>query len=90
MTRATRNIVGTLEMTCGSGRLVATRAGPNIPFDFDGVQLTGSIGGGKIYAFVTKPAREQKDTFDDESPAYQDQERQARRGGSFGRGSGGT
>ena len=60
---------GRFEMTYGSGRLVrATRAGPNIPFKFDGVQLIDAIGGGKIYAFFTKPAREQKDTFDDEFP----------------------
>jgi hypothetical protein len=59
---------GRFEMTYGSGRLVATRAGPNIPFKFDGVQLIDAIAGAKIYAFVTKPAREQKDTFDDEIP----------------------
>ncbi len=57
---------GRFEMTYGSGRLVATRAGPNIPFKFDGVQFIDAIGGGKIYAFFTKPAREQKNTFDDE------------------------
>jgi hypothetical protein len=55
-------------MTYGSGRLVATRAAPNIPFKFDGGQLIDSVGGGKIYAFVTKPAREQKNAFDDEYP----------------------
>src|SRR5262249_8673690 len=33
-----------------------------------GLQLIGSSGGGKVYAFVTKPAREQKYTFDDEFP----------------------
>ena len=60
---------GRFEMSYGAGRLVATRAAPNIPFKFDGLQLIGSGGGGKIYAFVTKPAREQKDTFDDEFPS---------------------
>jgi hypothetical protein len=57
---------GRFEMTYGSGRLVATRAGPNIPFKFDGLEVISSIGGGKIYAFVTKPAREQQDSLDDE------------------------
>jgi hypothetical protein len=59
---------GRFEMTYGSGRLVATRAAPNIPFKFDGLQLIWSTGGGKVYAFVTKPAREEKYTFDDEYP----------------------
>ena len=58
---------GRFEMTYGSGRLVATPA-PNIPFKFDGLQLIWSAGGGKVYAFVTKPAREEKYTFDDEYP----------------------
>jgi hypothetical protein len=57
---------GRFEMTYGSGRLVATRAGPNIPFKFDGLQLIDTLGGAKIYAFVTKPAREEKDSFDQE------------------------
>ena len=55
-------------MTYGSGRLVATRAAPNIPFKFDGLQLIDAVGGGKIYAFITKPAREHEYTFDDEYP----------------------
>ncbi len=59
---------GRFAMSYGAGRLVATRAAPNIPFKFDGLQLIGSGGGGKIYAFVTKPAREQKYQFDDEFP----------------------
>ena len=60
---------GRFEMSYGAGRLVATRAAPNIPFKFDGLQLIGSGGGGKVYAFVTKPAREQKEKFDDEFPS---------------------
>jgi hypothetical protein len=59
---------GRFEMSYGAGRLVATRAGPNIPFKFDGLQLIGSGGGRKVYAFVTKPARERKYQFDDEFP----------------------
>jgi hypothetical protein len=59
---------GRFEMSYGSGRLVATRAAPNIPFKFDGLQLIDKSGESKIYAFVTKPARENKYTFDDEYP----------------------
>jgi hypothetical protein len=59
---------GRFEMTYGSGRLVATRAAPNIPFKFDGLQLIGAAGDAKIYAFVAKPGREQKHEFDDEFP----------------------
>jgi alginate export protein len=59
---------GRFEMSYGSGRLVATRDGPNIPFKFDGLQLIGAENGGKIYAFITKPAQEQKNAFDDEFP----------------------
>jgi hypothetical protein len=59
---------GRFEMTYGSGRLVATRAAPNIPFKFDGVQFIGAANDAKLYAFVTKPAREQKYEFDDEYP----------------------
>jgi hypothetical protein len=59
---------GRFAMSYGAGRLVATRAAPNIPFKFDGLQLIGSGGGRKVYAFVTKPAREQKYKFDDEFP----------------------
>jgi Alginate export len=59
---------GRFEMSLGAGRLVATRAAPNIPFKFDGLQLIGVADDAKVYAFVTKPAREQKYTFDDEYP----------------------
>jgi hypothetical protein len=59
---------GRFEMTYGSGRLVATRAAPNIPFKFDGLQLIGAAADAKVYAFITKPGRERKDQFDDEFP----------------------
>src|SRR5438477_377282 len=65
---------GRFEMTYGSGRLVATRQSPNIPFKFDGGQLIATRGGAKVYAFVTRPARERKTQFDDEAPG----------GGNFG------
>jgi hypothetical protein len=59
---------GRFEMSLGAGRLIATRAAPNIPFKFDGLQLIGAGYDSKIYAFITKPAREQKYEFDDEYP----------------------
>ena len=59
---------GRFEMTYGSGRLVATRQSPNIPFKFDGGQLIATRGGAKVYAFVTRPARERNTQFDDEAP----------------------
>jgi Alginate export len=57
--------VGRLQMSYGSGRLVATRAAPNIPFKFDGVQLIASSAGNKkLYAFATYPVMEDTDHFD--------------------------
>src|SRR6185369_1906959 len=38
---------GRFQMTFGSGRLVATRQGPNIPVKFDGGQLIAARGGAK-------------------------------------------
>jgi hypothetical protein len=58
---------GRFQMTYGSGRLVATRQAPNIPFKFDGGQLIATRYGAKLYAFVTKPARERETQFDDEA-----------------------
>jgi hypothetical protein len=59
---------GRFEMSLGAGRLVATRQAPNIPFKFDGLEFIGVADGAKIYAFVTKPAREKETEFDDEYP----------------------
>jgi hypothetical protein len=55
-------------MSNGSGRLIATRQGPNIPFKFDGLEVIAAAHDAKLYAFLTKPARENKTTFDDEYP----------------------
>ena len=57
---------GRFELSLGSGRLVATRAAPNIPFKFDGGQVIAAAGDAHLYAFFTKPARENKYAFDDE------------------------
>jgi hypothetical protein len=59
---------GRFEMSAGSGRLIATRDGPNIPFKFDGIELIAAGKDAKVYAFLTKPAREHKYEFDDEYP----------------------
>ena len=57
---------GRFEMTYGSGRLVATRAAPNIPFSFDGAQLIGAQGPTRIYAFAVHPVKENKYHLDTE------------------------
>ena len=51
---------GRFAMTYGSGRLVATRQAPNIPFKFDGLEIIGAAHDAKFYAFLTNPAREKK------------------------------
>lgn len=58
---------GRFEMTYGSGRMVATRAAPNIPFKFDGGQLIGAWGTAKVYSFLVVPGRESKYDFDEEN-----------------------
>lgn len=56
---------GRFEMTYGSGRLIATRAAPNIPFKFDGAQFIASTNGDtKLYGFVTHPVAENRIKFD--------------------------
>ena len=58
---------GRFEMTYGSGRLVATRAAPNIPFSFDGFQLIGAQGPTRIYVFAVHPVQENKYHLDTEN-----------------------
>lgn len=56
---------GRFGMTFGSGRLVATRSAPNIPFKFDGFETIGSMNGtSKIYTFITHPDRDDKHELD--------------------------
>jgi hypothetical protein len=59
---------GRFAMTYGSGRLIATRQAPNIPFKFDGLELIGAGHDAKFYAFLTNPAREKQTAFDDDFP----------------------
>ena len=65
---------GRFSMAYGSSRLVATRAAPNTPLKFDGVQLIASTGGkSKLYAFAARPVEErryQPDTANDEQAFY--------------------
>jgi len=60
---------GRFEMSLGDGRLVATRAAPNIPFKFDGLELIGAADDAHIYAFITKPGREKQYEIADEFPS---------------------
>jgi Alginate export len=55
---------GRFEMTFGSGRLVATRAAPNIPFKYDGGELIIAKEKSRLYVFATRPVMENKYEFD--------------------------
>jgi hypothetical protein len=50
--------VGRFGMSFGAGRLVATRAAPNIPFRFHGVELLYSRPGWDLTGFVTQPVKD--------------------------------
>ena len=52
---------GRFGMSLGSGRLVATRAAPNIPFKFDGTELLYERTGWEALAFLTRPWQERAD-----------------------------
>jgi hypothetical protein len=49
---------GRFGMSFGAGRLVATRAAPNIPFRFDGVEMLYSRPLWDVTAFLTQPAKD--------------------------------
>jgi hypothetical protein len=55
---------GRFGMSLGSGRLVATRAAPNIPFKFDGFETIYGRPAWHATAFVTRPVIERKEGFD--------------------------
>jgi hypothetical protein len=55
---------GRFGMSLGSGRLVATRAAPNIPFKFDGFEAIYALPAWHATAFVTRPVTEYTDRFD--------------------------
>jgi hypothetical protein len=57
---------GRFGMSLGSGRLVATRAAPNIPFKFDGVELLYDRDAWQAVAFLTRPGKERTFGFDTE------------------------
>lgn len=55
---------GRFGMSLGSGRLVATRAAPNIPFKFDGLEAIYALPRWHATAFLTRPVLEYTDRFD--------------------------
>src|SRR5437016_3835821 len=57
---------GRFGMSLGSGRLVATRASPNIPFKFDGFEAIYDRPAWHAVAFVTRPVLEYTDRFDND------------------------
>ena len=52
--------VGRFGMSFGAGRLVATRAAPNIPFRFDGFEALYSRPGWNVTAFLTQPVKDSR------------------------------
>ena len=56
--------LGRFGMSLGSGRLVATRASPNIPFKFDGAEILYRRSGWETTAFLCRPAKEDPNQFD--------------------------
>src|SRR5229473_2870697 len=50
--------VGRFGMSFGAGRLVATRAAPNIPFRFQGVEILYSQPDWNLAGFVTEPVKD--------------------------------
>ena len=57
--------LGRFSMTYGSGRLIATRAGPNSQLKFEGAQFIYSKDGNKkLYAFAVRPVKEDRYEFD--------------------------
>jgi alginate export protein len=56
--------VGRFGMSLGSGRLVATRAAPNIPFKFDGFEALYQSSLWQATAFLTRPVKEEPEKFD--------------------------
>src|SRR6266702_3024332 len=50
--------VGRFGMSFGAGRLVATRAAPNIPFRFQGVELLYSRPDWELTGFLTQPVKD--------------------------------
>ncbi len=59
--------LGRFGMNLGSGRLVATRAAPNVPYKFDGLQIILARDTARLYAFLVRPGQESRDAFDGEN-----------------------
>jgi Alginate export len=56
--------IGRFGMSLGSARLVATRAAPNIPFKFDGVELLFRRASWEVISFLTRPGEERTNGLD--------------------------
>lgn len=58
--------LGRFGMTLGAGRLLATRASPNIPLKFDGAELIYDRTDWQVEAFLVRPGEERTNGFDGE------------------------
>ncbi len=58
--------LGRQEMSYGAGRLIATRAAPNIPLKFDGLTARAREGDSTLSAFFLRPDQENAAKFDGE------------------------
>jgi len=56
--------LGRFGLNLGSGRLVATRAAPNVPYKFDGLQLIASRGREQLQGFLLRPSQESQRQLD--------------------------
>lgn len=56
---------GRFQMTFGSGRLIATRAAPNTPIKFDGLEIIAAREKDRIYGILVKPAIERRSQVDE-------------------------
>jgi hypothetical protein len=55
---------GRFGLNLGAGRLVATRAAPNVPYKFDGLQLIAADASARLYGFLLRPAQESRRALD--------------------------
>lgn len=57
--------IGRQELAFGSSRLISVRESPNVRQSFDGVRATLALGDWKIDGLLVKPARTEREIFDD-------------------------
>lgn len=56
--------LGRFSINLGSGRLVATRAAPNVPLKFDGLQFIAARDAARLYGFLLRPVQESRRDLD--------------------------